>query len=287
EIFPERQSNNGDYLLVTSSSPLYATEVIEMPAGRALAAAAPIAVPDSFKPSRTPALPTITQIGPGTDVRPGTKLSVSVTNWSGQGVFLLGDVALTASRLAAGFSVFTLVVPSIDPCFVNLRVPVPLEPDLTIRVVSRLRTGDLRVADNTSGNALYSITTDVDARQTIPKVVIADNSRLSGAFNILEMIQRSNDAVRLADVTVIPPPIAIFWSTRNTPRAGNIAQGLVGTTYFNYTDNTAFVLGDRNFDSDEFDDSVIIHEYAHMLAARFSRDDSPGGAHGVGDMLDP
>src|SRR5262249_37369455 len=212
--------------------------------------------------------------------------------------FLLGDVALPATRMAPGFSVFTLDVPSIEPGFVSLRVrasngesapvmlrvlpaddtpiqtlageafyqkipvtdagrdlshpvmipirsarvevidrslqavvavsetdangqfrvPVPLEPDLTIRVVSRLRTGDLRVADNTGGNALYSITADVDARQTVPRIVIADNSRLSGAFNILEMVQRANDTVRLADVTAIAPPIAIYWSTRNTPR---------------------------------------------------------------------
>jgi hypothetical protein len=62
---------------------------------------------------------------------------------------------------------------------------------------------------------------------------------------------------------------------------------LVGTTYFNYTNNTAFVLGDRNTDSDEFDDSVIVHEYGHLIAARFSRDDSPGASHGLGDMLDP
>ena len=367
EIFPERQSSNGDYLLVTSNAPLYASEVIEMPVGHAVTAVAPTPVADSFRPLRTPIIPAITQIGPGTDVRPGMRLRVSVSNWTGDGMFLLGDVALPAIRLAAGFTVFTLDVPSIEPGFVNLRVrapngesapvllrvlpaddapvqtlageafyqkipvtdagldlahpvmvpirsarvevidrslqavvavsetdtngqfrvTVPLEPDLTIRVVSRLRTGDLRVADNTANNALYSITADVDARQTVPRVIIADNSRLSGAFNILEMIQRSNDTVRLADATVIPPPIAIFWSTRNTPRGGNIAQGLVGTTYFNYTDNTAFVLGDRSVDSDEFDDSVIIHEYAHMLAARFSRDDSPGSSHGVGDMLDP
>jgi hypothetical protein len=40
-------------------------------------------------------------------------------------------------------------------------------------------------------------------------------------------------------------------------------------------------------DSDEFDDSVIAHEYGHMLVAKFSRDDSPGGQSHIGDMLDP
>jgi hypothetical protein len=153
-------------------------------------------------------------------------------------------------------------------------------------VVSRLRSVDLRVADNTNANALYSVTADVDARRPV-KVVLADNSRLSGAFNILETIQRSNDTVRSADPGIAPPSVTVFWSIRNTSRGGNIAQGLVGTTHFNFTNNTAFVLGDRTVDSDEFDDSVIAHEYGHLLATRFSRDDSPGAAHGMGDMLDP
>jgi hypothetical protein len=66
-----------------------------------------------------------------------------------------------------------------------------------------------------------------------------------------------------------------------------VTGGQIRTTFFNLSTNTAYVLGDRNSDSDEFDDSVILHEYAHMLAARFSRDDSPGGLHVLGDLLDP
>jgi hypothetical protein len=367
DIFPTRQSRAGDYLLVRSSAPLLGNEIIEASAGRALAGMVPKPVSNSFRPSAAPAVPAITEVSPGTDVRPGMNLRIATSNWSGEGTFLLGDVVLPAVRLAPGFTVFTLDVPAIEPGYVSLRIrsasgqsapvvlhilhpdevptqtiagsafyqkipvndsglditrpvmvpirstrvevvdrslqsvvavsetdpngqfriPVPFEPDLTIRVVTRLRSGDLRVADNTNNNALYSITADVDARQAVGRVTIADNSRLSGAFNILEILQRSNDTVRLADVTVIPPPIAVFWSTRNTSRGGNPAEGLVGTTYFNFTNNTAFVLGDRAVDSDEFDDSVIAHEYAHFLAARFSRDDSPGAAHGVGDMLDP
>ncbi len=154
----------------------------------------------------------------------------------------------------------------------RFRIPVPFEPDLTIRVLSRLRLGDLRVTDNTSGNALYSISFDIDARDPLGTVVLVDNSRVSGAFNILEVVERGNETMRMADEAIIPPPVNIFWSTRNTNNLSN---------------NTAFILGDRADDSDEYDDSVIAHEYAHMLAARFSRDDSPGGPHGLGDMLDP
>jgi len=70
--------------------------------------------------------------------------------------------------------------------------------------------------------------------------------------------------------------VTLFWSTSNT-----------GGTFFRLRDNTAYVSGDRSEDSDEYDDAVILHEYAHMLAARFSRDDSPGGPHRIGDIVDP
>lgn len=166
-------------------------------------------------------------------------------------------------------------------------VPAPSEANLTIRVVSRLRSSGLRVSDNTNGNAIYGISLDIDGRESHSDLLLVDASRGSGAFNILEMVQRGNDAIRLADPKIDPPAVTIFWSTRNTTRIGQVRDGLIGTTFFSLLTNTAYVLGDRAVDSDEFDDSVIIHEYAHMLATRFSRDDSPGRDHGIGDMLDP
>ena len=168
----------------------------------------------------------------------------------------------------------------------QFRLAVPPEPDLTIRVLSQLRGLDLQVADNTNSDTLYLISRDVDMREQPSSLLLVDTTRLSGAFNILEMIQRGNDLMRAADPQLAPPAVTVFWSIRNTSRFGDIKEGQVGTTYFNLSTNTAFVLGDRAVDSDEFDDSVILHEYAHMLAVRFSRDDSPGGAHGVGDILD-
>jgi hypothetical protein len=167
-------------------------------------------------------------------------------------------------------------------------VPVPASPGLVIRVVSRLRSFDLRVADNTNSNVLYPISSPAfDGRQPASGMVLTDNTRLSGAFNILEVVERANATVKLADPNVVPPPVTIYWSTRNTNRFGNTAQGFIGTSEFFIASNTAFILGDRATDSDEYDDAVIAHEYAHMLAAKFSRDDSPGGPHSVGDMLDP
>jgi hypothetical protein len=166
-------------------------------------------------------------------------------------------------------------------------VPAPADPNLSVRVVSRLRPSSLRVADNTNSGALYATALDIDGRSPRQDLVLAETSRVSGAFNILEMIQRSNDMLKSVDPDLIPPAPTIFWSVRNTSRYGDPVRGFVGTSQFNINANTAYILGDRSTDSDEFDDPVIIHEYAHMLATKFSRDDSPGGPHGLGDQLDP
>ncbi len=166
-------------------------------------------------------------------------------------------------------------------------VPAPLDPNLTVRVISRLRGMDLKVADNTNLGDLYVISADVDGRTARSDLLLTDSSRLSGAFNILEMVERANDTMVQADPKITLPAVTIFWSTRNTRKSGNVAQGFIGTSYFDPVAGRAFILGDRNVDSDEFDDSVIVHEYGHMIAARFSRDDSPGGETHIGDMLDP
>jgi hypothetical protein len=171
----------------------------------------------------------------------------------------------------------------------EFEVAVPPEAtDLVIRAVSRLYWFDLRVEDNTNVNQFYYIfSADIDMREPPASVQLVDATRRSGAFNILEQIQRANDFVQAADPLFAPIPFTIFWSERNQKKFGNPKDGLVGTTHFSLTDSTAYVLGDRNTDSDEFDDSVLIHEYAHMLATKFSRDDSIGGWHQLGDNLDP
>jgi hypothetical protein len=165
-------------------------------------------------------------------------------------------------------------------------MPVPANPNLSIRIISRLRSSNLRVADNTNLNALYVTSADIDGRNPPAELLLTERSRSAGAFNILEVIQRANETVKMADPLLTLPPVSIFWSIRNTNRYGNPVLGLIGTSMFNVATNTAYMLGDRSADSDEFDDPVIVHEYAHMLAAKFSRDDSPGGPHVLGDMLD-
>jgi hypothetical protein len=154
---------------------------------------------------------------------------------------------------------------------------VPDRSGLAVQVLSRLRSSNVRILDNTQGNQAYVIRKDVDDPTDTSDIEILDASRISGAFNILDAIQRANAMVAIADAQLAPPPLTVYWSEKSPVRM----------TFFNASTNTAFVAGDRATDSDEYDDSIILHEYAHMLAARFSRDDSPGGPHVLGDLLDP
>jgi hypothetical protein len=163
---------------------------------------------------------------------------------------------------------------------------IPYERGLEVRVFSRSRLQDLRVLNNTAGNSLYWISKRIES--TADEIELIDNSRSAGAFNILDTIQRGNALLSAAVPAFVPPALTVYWSERNNDTVlSRLTNGAIRTTFFSLAANAAYVLGDRNTDSDEFDDSVILHEYAHMLAAKFSRDDSNGGTHLPGDLLDP
>ncbi len=168
----------------------------------------------------------------------------------------------------------------------NFRAVLPFGSDSILRALSQSSDSVLTVADNTRGGAIYFVSTEIDA-EVSPLLVASDATRASGAFNILEVVRQGNDFLLEIDPDLRVPNLNVFWSPNNRAVAGNIEAGQIGGTFFNAETNTAFMLGDRATDSDEFDDSVILHEYAHLLATQFSRDDSPGGAHLLGDVLDP
>jgi len=48
-----------------------------------------------------------------------------------------------------------------------------------------------------------------------------------------------------------------------------------------------FLLGDAGTDTEEFDDHVVMHEWGHYFEDNFSRSDSRGGSHSIGESLDP
>ncbi len=66
--------------------------------------------------------------------------------------------------------------------------------------------------------------------------------------------------------------------------AENIDSGEIGTSF--YSGDRLFLLGKDGDDAEEFDDHVIVHEWGHYFEDNFSRSDSIGGAHGLGNLLD-
>jgi hypothetical protein len=174
--------------------------------------------------------------------------------------------------------------------FGRFKVDAPVQSDSTVRVLTRLRASNKLVLDNTNGNSLYAATSNLRAQDTAPVIIARDATRVSGAFNILEMLQEGDDLLRNTDPNlVLPgalPDATVLWSPANSPLPNGPKEEL-GSTYFDAASNTISLVGDRMVDSDEFDDSVILHEYGHLLAAAFSHDSSPGGVHILGDALDP
>jgi hypothetical protein len=173
----------------------------------------------------------------------------------------------------------------------RFETPVPDSIGLSVHVISRSRIQDLRVLNNTNDNTVYSIVRSLDLADfdsPEDEIELFDTSRDSGAFNILDTIQRGNGFLAAAVPNFIPPALTVYWSEKNNEAVlSKLTNGNIRTTTFSLAANAAYILGDRTTDSDEYDDSVILHEYAHMLAAKFSRDDSNGGTHLLGDLLDP
>jgi len=97
-------------------------------------------------------------------------------------------------------------------------------------------------------------------------------TRVAAPFAILDTIYDAMQLVLAENASAQFPLLDVKWSENS----------INGTFYSN---NTISVLG-RTTDTDEFDEHVIAHEWGHYFQDAFSRDDSIGGNHGSGDILD-
>ncbi|MFQ5548362.1 MAG: Ig-like domain-containing protein [Woeseia sp.] len=115
-------------------------------------------------------------------------------------------------------------------------------------------------------------------------------ARAAAPFAILDAIFSGMSAVLAADPQANFPPLDAFWSVNNSTVQGagtfdeNVASGEIGNSF--YTGDKLFLLGKEDDDTEEFDDHVVVHEWGHYFEDNFSRSDSIGGPHGLGDSLD-
>ena len=112
--------------------------------------------------------------------------------------------------------------------------------------------------------------------------------RAAAPFAILDTIYSSVQFVLTADPNANFAPIGAFWSVNNTLTSPpDITAGELPTSFYSSGIDSLFLLGDASVDTEEFDDHVIVHEWGHYFEDTFSRSDSWGGAHAIGDRLDP
>jgi len=118
--------------------------------------------------------------------------------------------------------------------------------------------------------------------------------RAAAPFAVLDTVYEMMQLVVSADATIQFPALDAFWSPDNNSSAGSgvfstdIDAGDIGTSFYSGGSiGSLFLLGMEGDDIEEFDDHVIGHEWGHYFEDKFSRSDSIGGAHSIGDHLDP
>ena len=112
--------------------------------------------------------------------------------------------------------------------------------------------------------------------------------RAAAPFAILDMAYGAMQFVRSVDPGADFAPLDMFWSVNNTiSRADlDITAGLLPTSAYSRQLDSLFILGDAGVDTDEFDEHVVTHEWAHYFEDVLSRSDSEGGPHILGESLD-
>lgn len=171
-----------------------------------------------------------------------------------------------------------------------------------LHVASRSNSTNLKVSvlNDISNNQPYKIsksfsvvTADVSkaigtltaiARQSVSSNVEA------GAFNILFNIHLANEYLRAEVIGIDPPKSTIYWKAGFNP--ANYFGSSSPVSFYVQGSSKIYILGGTGGDvatqdTDHFDDSIVIHEYAHFLEDVFSISDSQGGSHNGNSFIDP
>jgi hypothetical protein len=174
-------------------------------------------------------------------------------------------------------------------------------------------TWNIAVRDNTAGSALWAVDgVPAAVGNTNTERSIAAGSgwgtssytsaRSAGPFAILDTIYSGVQLVTSVQSTAQFAALTVFWSPKNIAAGSgaatveSVARGEIGTTFFTSnaqdpartTDvfRSIFVLGQQDNDTDEYDSSVVAHEFGHYLESAFGKSNSLGGPHSAGNKLE-
>jgi hypothetical protein len=116
--------------------------------------------------------------------------------------------------------------------------------------------------------------------------VAYSGDRAAAPFAILDAIYEAMQFIRATDSNADFPPLDAFWSVNNVSSGSvDLTAGEIGTSSYYGDIDSLFILGDAGDDTDEFDRHIIAHEWGHYFEDNFSRSDSAGGAHFLGEAL--
>ncbi|GHA88894.1 hypothetical protein GCM10009069_09920 [Algimonas arctica] len=158
---------------------------------------------------------------------------------------------------------------------------------------------DLSVVDNTNSNTLYALQGSLAAASTTTATrnlnagsgwggTSYTGARSAAPFALLDTLYDATQAFVAVDANIDFPTLNIFWSPQNRSASGDVTQGEIGTSSFTRIGGvpTILILGDADADTDEYDESVITHEFGHYFERAFSRAGSIGGSHSLNNRLD-
>lgn len=222
--------------------------------------------------------------------------------------------AVLASTTTADDGSYTLALPQSAVVYLRARAH-------TLHGSADAPDWSFTVRDNTSGDLAadpdstleYSIVGEsFDTRYTSPRRNLHAASgwtgsgydaakRAAGPFQVLDLIETAARKLQAVEPGLKLPPLNVFWSPKNRPIAEgqkpNDTTGLLTTSY--YVNNLAqegveaadrryglFLLGAENVDTDEYDLSVVAHEFGHYVEDKLSRADNIGGEHTDEEVLD-
>ena len=227
------------------------------------------------------------------------------------------DYGATVARSARGVTVELLAADRSAGTAIaddegRYRLDAPRESDVSLRVRAEFRGEDAnplaRVLDNTRDGAMHTMngapfrTGETDLVRDLHAAsgwtgTGYGEPRAAAAFAILDVVYEAMQWVRAVDAEVAFVPLDLFWSPDNRGIVGqdgepDYASGRIGGTHYRRAgpdeprSPAIYLVGAQNEDTDEYDRSIVAHEWMHYLLDTRSRDDSIGGRHALGEQLD-
>ena len=224
-----------------------------------------------------------------------------------QAIAASGAVLASATTDTSGN--YSLAVPSNTSLFIRARaemVKTGAAPTWNFSVRNNTTAGNNDALYAVDGNPASSGTANSTRNLNAPSGFGTNSytgERAAAPFAILDTVFRAKQLVLTAAADTEFPELRLFWSDENRPTVGRFCPdtGDIGTTAYqvfgqgqldscNQTNSDGiYILGDfanGAGDTDEFDQSVIAHEFGHYFEDRFGRSDSIGGMHGNDIPLD-